>query len=129
MAEAGGQLKFGHWDRMTAGTQYALRVQHARGFDDGIDVFFPDNWKVAHKELPHLRLCQTSVLDAIREGIAQQPDETQTAYRGMLRRAIIRTLRTWQFLPSSNKNRIWGYEGNITSRQFVLYNNPLIRYG
>lgn len=129
MAGAGGPLKFDRWDRMTTGTQYALRVRNARGFQEEIDVFFPDSWKVAHKKPSHWRSCQTSVLDVIRERIARQPEEAQNAYSGMLRRAIVRTLQTWQFLPSSNKNRIWAYKGNSASRQFMLYSNPSIRQG
>lgn len=118
-----GPFRLNKWARVAGeSVQYGLRTGGS-GFKNVLQELLPEHWILRDKGNCWNRL-QEIVLQPILHRIGKISPHQQSSYSTRLRQAITSLLLRWEFLPSVQKNRIWGYEGSGTSRKYMIYKNP-----
>ncbi|KAG8737094.1 hypothetical protein FRC10_008586 [Ceratobasidium sp. 414] len=118
-----GPLLLSRWKNCADVGVRSLVRPSANGFHKVQANFIPNNWVL----LGRGKIWQTLdelFFDQIRERISVVDSRNQLVYSKRIHAAIADVLRTWEYLPCAQKDRIWSYTGSGRTKSYMLYHNP-----
>lgn len=118
-----GPLRITRWHHTADQlSQHEVRPS-STGFDRVVAMMLPQNW-VQEGFHGAWSTYDRVFLEPIRARLSSMDDQSRPSYSIQARRAATRLMKTWDYLPCSQKQKVWSWRGSGRTKQFMLYKNP-----